>query len=382
MAKQTGKRLQQPTETSQAATVTGPTKHASQSIQSLLGSNATLKAEIRWTLKVIRSHYSFKSCEDISSIFKFMFPDCERAKHFACRERKEAYLAIFGIASHFLSLLKGKVRDHSEYVLLFDDSVNSEMQSKQLDVQVRYWNADKVESWYFTSYFLGHADAEAVHDKFESVCADLAYEKLAQLSMDGPNVNWKVFRLMQKDVEKQTGKKLLNIGSCGLHVIHNSFRDGCSAAEWDVETFLSSVRWLFKDSPACREDYTSAIGSTSFPLGFCRHRWLENVPVVEQALEIIPFLVQYVPAAKSGEVTEHKNKSFENVQQSVKDPLLTAKLNFFLMIAKEIQAFLTTYQADKPLLPFFATDMKSLVKELMQKFIKPDVLSSAKSVAN
>ena len=93
-------------------------------------------------------------------------------------------------------------------------------------------------------------------------------------------------------------------------------------------------------------------------------------------------MVQYVPAAKSGEVTEHKNKSFENVQQSVKDPLLTAKLNFFLMIAKEIQAFLTTYQAEKPLLPFFATDMKSLVKELMQKFIKPDVLSSAKSVAN
>ena len=382
MAKQTGKRLQQPTETSQAATVTGPTKHVSQSIQSLLGSNATLKAEIRWTLKVIRSHYSFKSCEDISSIFKFMFPDCESAKHFVCRERKAAYLAAIGITSHFLSLLKGKVRDQSEYVLLFDESVNSEMQSKQLDVQVRYWNADKVESRYFTSYFLGHADAEAVHDKLESVCADLGYEKLAQLSMDGPNVNWKVFRLMQKDVEKQAGKKLLNIGSCGLHVIHNSFRDGCSAAEWDVETFLSSVRWLFKDSPACREDYTSAIGSTSFPLGFCRHRWLENVPVVEQALEIIPFLVQYVPAAKSGEVTEHKNKSFENVQQSVKDPLLTAKLNFFLLIAKEIQAFLTTYQADKPLLPFFATDMKSLVKELMQKFIKPDVLSSAKSVAN
>ena len=93
-------------------------------------------------------------------------------------------------------------------------------------------------------------------------------------------------------------------------------------------------------------------------------------------------MVQYVPAAKSGEVTEHKNKSFENVQQFVKDPLLTAKLNFFLMIAKEIQAFLTTYQADKALLPFFATDMKSLVKELMQKVIKPDVLSNAKSVAN
>ena len=44
------------------------------------------------------------------------------------------------------------------------------------------------------------------------------------------------------------------------------------------------------------------------------------------------------------------------------------------MIAKEIQPFLTKYQAGKPLLPFFATDMKNLVKELI------NVLSNAKSV--
>ena len=93
-------------------------------------------------------------------------------------------------------------------------------------------------------------------------------------------------------------------------------------------------------------------------------------------------MVQYITAAKSGRATEPKNKSFENVQQSVKDPLLTAKLNFFLMIAKEIQQFLTKYQADKPRLPFLTTEMKNLVKELMQKFIKPDLLSDAPSVAN
>ena len=79
MAQQTGNHQQQSTETSQIVTVTCPTKQASQSIQSLLGSNATLKAEICWTLKVITSHYSLKSCEDISSIFKFMFPDSETA---------------------------------------------------------------------------------------------------------------------------------------------------------------------------------------------------------------------------------------------------------------------------------------------------------------
>ena len=63
------------------------------------------------------------------------------------------------------------------------------MQSKTVRCAVRYWNADKVESRYFTSYFLGHAGTKAVQDKFESVCGDLDYKKLAQLSMDGRNVN-------------------------------------------------------------------------------------------------------------------------------------------------------------------------------------------------
>lgn len=60
--------------------------------------------------------------------------------------------------------------------------------------------------------------------------------------------------MIEEDSKKQTGKKLLNVGSSGLDVIHNSFRDGCFAVERDVETLLASVRWLLKDSP-CHEDY-------------------------------------------------------------------------------------------------------------------------------
>jgi len=46
MAQSTGNRREQTTETSQVATGTGPAKQASHGIQSLLGGNATLRAEI------------------------------------------------------------------------------------------------------------------------------------------------------------------------------------------------------------------------------------------------------------------------------------------------------------------------------------------------
>ena len=105
--------------------------------------------------------------------------------------------------------------------------------------------------------FLGHVEAEAVHSILESVCEDLYNEKLLQLSMDYPSVNWKMFRLMQEDVDSS----LLWLFCNGV---------GC----WK----MTSVRWL-----SCRrEDYTSVTVSVRFPLYISR--WLENVPVVERAL--------------------------------------------------------------------------------------------------
>ena len=84
---------------------------------------------------------------------------------------------------------------------------------------------------------------------FESVGSELGYSGLLQLSMDGPNVNWRVFEMVQTSVQTQTSKELLIVGSCGLHVLHNSFRDGAGATNWNIEHALSSFWWLFKDSP-------------------------------------------------------------------------------------------------------------------------------------
>ena len=54
---------------------------------------------------------------------------------------------------------------------------------------------------------------------------------LAQVSMDGSNVNWKMYNHLCKDVnEQRTGKKLLTVRSCGIHVTHNTFCRGCGAS--------------------------------------------------------------------------------------------------------------------------------------------------------
>ena len=107
--------------------------------------------------------------------------------------------------------------------------------------------------------------------------------------MDGPNVNWKFYRSIKQDIVNDYDNDLINIGSCGLHVIHvhNSFKSGAEATHWGISSFLSSLCYLFKDAPARLDDYQKCEGSSLRPLKFVSHRWLENVPVCERAIIVM-----------------------------------------------------------------------------------------------
>lgn len=89
-----------------------------------------LSAEVYWALDVIEKHGSFNSCTGKSELFRLMFPDSPIASKFTCGDDKAAYLTTFGIAPHFSSLLLSKVKSSSDYVLLFDESLNRPLQSK------------------------------------------------------------------------------------------------------------------------------------------------------------------------------------------------------------------------------------------------------------
>ena len=62
--------------------------------------------------------------------------------------------------------------------------------------------------------------------------------------------------------------------------------------------------------------------------------------------------------------------------------MFVPKLNFFLIIAKEIQPLLKYYQADGSLVPFFAfaQDIFTSIKGFMERFIKTDVMKTVTSM--
>lgn len=88
-----------------------------------------------------------------------MFPDSEVAATFSCGSNKTAYITKFGLAPFITKELTDHVNMSNGFVIMFDESLNKMTKSKQLDLHIRYWVDDHVQSRYFGSQFMGHATA-------------------------------------------------------------------------------------------------------------------------------------------------------------------------------------------------------------------------------
>jgi len=136
------------------------------------------------------------------------------------------------------------------HVYSFDESLNEVTQTCEMDLYVRYWDAtcNQVKMRYFGSSFMGHGTSTDILQHFEDITKDQNPRHLYQVSMDGPNVNLKFHR---EFVEKRQENyhSLINIRSCGLHVIHGSLGTGVDASNWGLKKVMKGAYQLFHDSP-------------------------------------------------------------------------------------------------------------------------------------
>ena len=65
------------------------------------------------------------------------------------------------------------------------------------------------------------------------------------------------------------------------------------------------------------------------------------------------------------------------IKESSADPLFKCKLACFASIAKATERFLTKFQSPAPLAPFLYEDITDLMRNLMQRVVKSNVLEAA-----
>ncbi|GBM82127.1 hypothetical protein AVEN_20649-1 [Araneus ventricosus] len=150
--------------------------------------------------------------------------------------------------------------------------------------------------------------------------------------MDGPDVNHKFFWDIREDNQSEEEPIIINIGKCGLHTTNCAFKTVIIGTDWSIVEFLIALYNFFKDVPARRGTYAKFSGSKIFPKKFCSIGWLGKSDIAQRAIEILPDVMQYVNSVKEDNKRRPSSSRFKIVAENITDPLLTAKLEFFLFL--------------------------------------------------
>lgn len=73
--------------------------------------------------------------------------------------------------------------------------------------------------------------------------------------------------------------------------------------------------------------------------------------------------------------------SYKLVIRCLENLFVQAQLTFFQALASDIEPFLKAYQSDNPLVPFLYFDLSNVLRIIISKFIKEDVLNNHNNIS-
>ena len=228
---------------------------------------------------------------------------------------------------------------------------------------------------------MGHARASDLMQSLIEVLKDLDYvNKMVQISKYCPSVNRAPLDNLSihRKEENTNAPDLDNSGSCGLHIVHGSFSTASEKTHWSLEASLKSFYKNFKDSPARRADCLEFNGLNEmhdrsfylFPMKYCGHRWLENIPVIDRIIKILPKLKVYSNKIKKDPCT----KTFKSFKAAVNDVMLPIILEFYRAVSTTMEPFLRCFQSEKPVAVFLYEKVSEIMISLMERFVRSEVL--------
>ncbi|CAI6357860.1 unnamed protein product [Macrosiphum euphorbiae] len=342
------------------------------------------RVELLWTMKVVASNYSASSCSDVPEIFNCMFPGAV-PKDFTLSRTKFRYLLTYALEPYFKDQLISDM-NNTYYTLMFDETTNV-TGAKELQIAVRYWSSRSncIVCHHLKTFFIGKATGEDLFFKLKEALTsfDLSLHKLIMVGSDGPNINKKVLRLMNEELWIIRKKKLIDIGFCNIHLLHNAFLKGLKVFGENVSDLIVLMHNFFDGWPSRLEDFERIQTEMNMPnLRFIKHcssRWLTIEPAANRLLllwdAVNHYFLKYVPLKVH---SLSKSPSFIRIASLLKKDalMLKAEIEFVLMSSKIFTRFTGSFQKTEPLIHIMYDEIKTLLLTLLSRICKPLSLTS------
>ncbi|KAJ8666256.1 hypothetical protein QAD02_007918 [Eretmocerus hayati] len=217
------------------------------------------KSEIKWCLISAKLHLSNNtSSECIEGVKDIFETSCNRqesglAEAMKLGKDKISYMTKYGLGPYFAQNTIEGIKKSDVYSVSFDEAFNKNIQKTQMDIYGRFW----------------HAGLNRAVTKYLDFKEDF-------------------------EIENSTVCKLFDVGSCGLHAVHNSLKTGFESSPGKVHEFLKAKYYLFNGCAPRQGDFKKFTGTEVSNEKFCPIRWAGNVHAAQKAQAEIDDLQKYV----------------------------------------------------------------------------------------
>ena len=201
-----------------------------------------------------------------------------------------------------------------------------------MDIVVRYWSegVNEIVTRYFDTLKFGHAPADKVTTEIHQAMDEhsVALKKVGTFGRDGPNVSKKIMKLFDIARLDVGESKLVDIGPCVLHVVHNAFRERLEVFGDIEELFIDLNQWFNTSYSACRrEEYQITQVEESVArhvlLKHNNNRLLTLKPAVERMIEQWEAPIKYFSSLE-----KQKSALYVRIRRTIDDPTTPARLQF------------------------------------------------------
>lgn len=348
----------------------------------------TTKAEILMLLKVIANNGSLRSCDNLGDVLKIAFADSIAVQNFSLNHNKAGYLLNEALGPYFRDKLIKDVDRKKYFCILFDETTNS-AGKKELQVCIRYWSTthECIVTRHLETFFISYATAKILVEKIMEAIKNsgLSASMFFMLGMDGPNTNKAVFRLLNEEIKMIRGRDningLLDLGSCNLHIVHNTFLKGLKQYGLDVSDVITQIFNWFDGWPVRKDDFESMCKKKNIDFkSFIKHvssRWLTILPAAERLLYLLPavkhYFLWFLPNEKKIVQSLHYKNICKYLNQKDSEDI-EIQLMMVVESSTSFTKFLTIFQKTEPMIHLLYDHMKNLIRIVASKIcIKSDL---------
>ena len=285
---------------------------------------------------------------------------CPIYKNFQLSRSKVSYVISDGLGPYFQKQLIYENSSKNPVTLHYDETTTTQV-IKQMDLHFLFWSEEQNE---VGGQIRGRGKVNL--------------SSILTLSNDGPNVNKTIFRAVNTSLKGAGNPGMINIGTCNLPVVHNSFCKALEAYGTPVDDLAVDIHSFFKISSARREDFKfiqleEAVETHTF-LRHVPSRWLTLGPVVDRLIEQWEPLQKYfTDLANKDPKNAPTSSAFKRSCTRLQNQQTLVELHFLKSVMPLYHSFLELFQTEAPLVHVLYEELCRLVYMMMGRYVKASI---------